>query len=75
LPPDPLAKLAQTGPGLGDLDAHHLRSYLRVLEENRTVIALVGEDGNKRREIADLLKGYGATYINSYGMFSIEGLA
>ncbi|HET9377220.1 MAG TPA: hypothetical protein VFO40_19750 [Chthoniobacterales bacterium] len=70
-----LVKLAQIGPVLGDLDAHHLRNYLRALEENRTVIAVVGEDGNKRREIAGLLKGYGAAYINSYGMFSIEGLA
>jgi hypothetical protein len=69
-----LAKLAQIGPAFGDLDAHHLRNYLKALEENRIVIAVVGEDGNKRREIADLLKRFGATYINSYGMFSMEGL-
>jgi hypothetical protein len=70
-----LGKLARVGPDLGDLDAHHLRNYLKALEEDRTVIAVVGEAGNKRREIAGLLKGYGAAYINSYGMFSIEGLA
>ena len=45
-----------------------------ALEENRTVIAVFGEDGNKRREIADLLKRLSATYINSYGMFSYRGL-
>ena len=70
-----LAKLARIGPGFGDLDTHHLRNYVKALEENRTVIAVVGEDGNKRREIAVLLKRFGATYINSYAMFSIEGLA
>ena len=69
-----LAKLAQIGPDFGDLDAHYLRNYVKALEENRAVIAVVGEDGNKRREIADLLKRFGAAYINSYGMFSIEGL-
>jgi hypothetical protein len=69
-----LSKLARIGPDFGDLDAHHLRNYLRALESDRTVIAVVGEDGKKRREIADLLKRFGATYINSYGMFSIEGL-
>jgi hypothetical protein len=69
-----LAKLAQIGPEFGDLDAHYLRNYLRALENNRTVIAVVSNDGKKRREIADLLKRFGATYINSYGTFSIEGL-
>jgi hypothetical protein len=38
------------------------------------VIAVVAEPGSKRREVADLLKRYGGTYINSYGMFSIEAL-
>jgi hypothetical protein len=36
--------------------------------------SLVAETGEKRREIAELLKRYGASYINSYGMFSIEAL-
>ena len=69
-----LTKLAQIGPSLGDLDAHHLRNYAKALEENRTVISVVAETEEKRREIADLLKRYGASYINSYGMFSIEAL-
>ena len=69
-----LAKLAQIGPSFGDLDAHHLRNYAKALEENRTVISVVAEIGEKRREIANLLKRYGASYINSYGLFSIEAL-
>jgi hypothetical protein len=69
-----LAKLAQIGPSFGDLDAHHLRNYAKVLEMGRTVIAVCAEPGSKRREVADLLKRYGASYINSYGMFSIEAL-
>jgi hypothetical protein len=69
-----LTKLAQIGPSFGDLDAHHPRNYAKALEENRTVISVVAETGEKRREIADLLKRYGASYINSYGMFSIEAL-
>jgi hypothetical protein len=36
--------------------------------------SLVAETGEKRREIAELLKRYSASYINSYGMFSIEAL-
>lgn len=40
-----LSKLARIGPDFGDLDAHHLRNYLRALESDRTVIAVVGEDG------------------------------
>jgi hypothetical protein len=69
-----LTKLAQIGPSFGDLDVHHLRNYAKALEENRTVISVVAETGEKRREIAELLKRYGASYINSYGMFSIEAL-
>jgi len=69
-----LAKLAQIGPSFGDLDAHHLRNYAKALEENRTVISVAAETGEKHREIADLLKRYGASYINSYGRFSIEAL-
>jgi hypothetical protein len=69
-----LAKLTQIGPSFGDLDAHHLRNYSRALEEARTVISVVAETGEERREIADLLKRYGASCINSYGMFSIEAL-
>jgi hypothetical protein len=38
------------------------------------VIAVAAKLGDKRREIADLLKQHGAKFINSYGMFSIEGL-
>jgi hypothetical protein len=69
-----LTKLAQIGPSFGDLDAHHLRNYAKALEENRTVISVVARTGEERREIAELLKRYGASYINSYGMFSIETL-
>jgi hypothetical protein len=69
-----LAKLAQIGPSFGDLDAHHVRNYSKALEEDRTVISVVAETGEKRQEIADLLKRYGASYINSFGMFSIEAL-
>jgi hypothetical protein len=68
------AKLAQIGPSFGDLDAHNLRNYAKALQTGRTVMAVVAEPGSKRREIADLLKRQGAMYINSYGMFSIEGL-
>jgi hypothetical protein len=67
-----LTELAQIGPSFGDLDAHHLKNYARTLEENRTVISVVAEPGEKRRKIADLLKHYGASYINSYGLFSID---
>ena len=69
-----LAKLAQIGPSLGDLDAHHLRNYAKALEMGRTVIAISAEPGSKRREVAGLLKRHGASYINSYGLFSIEAL-
>ena len=60
------AKLAQIGPSFGDLDAHNLRNYAKALQSDRTVMAVVAEPGSKRREIADLLKRQGATYINSY---------
>lgn len=69
-----LAKLAQIGPGLGDLDAGNMKDYAAALQHNETVIAVVATLGSKRREIADLLKRHGAKFINSYGMFSIEGL-
>ena len=69
-----LAKLAQIGPGLGDLDAGNMKDYAEALRHNETVIAVVATLGSKRREIANLLKHYGAKFINSYGMFSIEGL-
>jgi hypothetical protein len=69
-----LAQFAQIGPNLGDLDAHHLTSDAKALQEGRTVIAVAAMEGEKRRQIAELLKRFGATYINSYGMFSIEGL-
>jgi hypothetical protein len=49
-----LAQLAHIGPSVSDLDAH-LRNYIRALQSNRTVIAVVGDDGNKRREIANLV--------------------
>ena len=69
-----LTKLAQIGPGFGDLDAGNLTKYADALQHGQTVIAVVATLGSKRREIADLLKRHGATFINSYGMFSIEGL-
>jgi hypothetical protein len=69
-----LTKLAQVGPGFGDLDAGNLKDYAEALRNNETVIAVVATLGSKRREIADLLKQHGAKFINSYGMFSIEGL-
>ena len=69
-----LAKLAQIGPEFGDLDAGHMKDYAAALQHNETVIAVVATTGRKRREIADLLKQHGATFVNSYGMFSIEGL-
>ena len=69
-----LAKLAQIGPGLGDLDAGNTKDYAAALQHNETVIAVVATLGSKRREIAELLKQHGAKFINSYGMFSIEGL-
>jgi hypothetical protein len=69
-----LAKLAQIGPGFGDLDAGNMKDYAEALRHNETVIAVVARLGSKRREIADLLKQHGAKLINSYGMFSIEGL-
>jgi hypothetical protein len=68
------AKLAQLGPDFGDLDAGNLKDYAVALRNNEIVIAVVATFGSKRREIADLLKKHGATSINSYGMFSIEGL-
>jgi hypothetical protein len=43
-------------------------------DQGDTVIAVVATHASKRREIADLLKRHGATFINSYGLFSIEGL-
>ena len=69
-----LAKLAQMGPGFGDLDAGNMKDYAQALRQNETVIAVVAKLGSKRREIAELLKQHGAKFINSYGMFSIEGL-
>jgi hypothetical protein len=69
-----LAKLAQIGPEFGDLDVGNMKDYAEALRNNNTVIAVVATHASKRREIADLLKRHGATFINSYGMFSIEGL-
>ena len=69
-----LTKLAQIGPGFGDLDAGNLKDYAEASRNNETVIAVSAKLGEKRREIADLLKQYNAKFINSYGMFSIEGL-
>ena len=69
-----LAKLAQIGPGFGDLDAGHMKDYAEALRHNEIVIAVVATLGSKRREIADLLKQHGAKFINSYGLFSIEAL-
>jgi hypothetical protein len=69
-----LTKRAQIGPGFGDLDAGNLKDYAEALRNNETVIAVSAKLGEERREIADLLKQHGAKFINSYGMFSIEGL-
>jgi hypothetical protein len=69
-----LAKLAQIGPEFGDLDAGHMKEYAEALRRHNRVIAVVATLGSKRREIADLLKPHGAKLINSYGLFSIEGL-
>jgi hypothetical protein len=69
-----LTKLARIGSGFGDLDAGNMKGYAEALRHNETVIAVVATLASKRREIADLLKEYGAKLINSYGMFSIEGL-
>jgi hypothetical protein len=68
------AKVAQIGPGFGDLDAANMKDYAEALRHSETVIAVVATLGSKRCEIADLLKQHGAKFINSYGMFSIEGL-
>jgi hypothetical protein len=69
-----LAKLAQIGPEFGDLDAGNLKDYAKALRNNETVVAVSATPGSKRRETADLLKQRGAKLINSYGLFSIEGL-
>ena len=69
-----LAKLAQIGPGFGDLDDGNMKDYAEALRHNEMVIAVVAKLGSKRREIADLLKQHGAKFVNSYGLFSIEGL-
>lgn len=68
------AKLAQIGVEFGDLDAGNLKDYAGALRNNETVIAVAATPGSKRREIADLLKQHGAKFVNSYGLFSIEGL-
>ena len=54
--------------------AGNLKDYAQALRNNETVIAVSAKLGEKRREIADLLKPYSAKFINSYGVFSIEGL-
>jgi hypothetical protein len=69
-----LAKLAQIGPEFGDLDAGNMKDYAEALRHNNVVIAVVATRGSKRRAVADLLKQHGASLINSYGLFSIEGL-
>ena len=69
-----LARLAKIGPNFGDLDEKYMRSYAGALRAGSTVIAVVAEPGDKRREVADLLKRFGASHVNSYGMFSIEAL-
>ncbi|HEX6566306.1 MAG TPA: hypothetical protein VF020_18590 [Chthoniobacterales bacterium] len=69
-----LTKLAQIGPGFGDLDAGNMKDYAEALRRDESVIAVVATLGSKRREIAELLKQHGAKFINSYGMFTIEGL-
>jgi hypothetical protein len=68
------ANLTHIGPDFGDLDAGHLKDYAEALRNGDTVIAVSAKLGNKRREIAELLKSHGGKLINSYGLFSIEGL-
>jgi hypothetical protein len=68
------AKLTHIGPDFGDLDAGHLKDYAEALRTGEVVIAISEKLGDKRREIAALLKRHGAKLINSYGLFSIEGL-
>jgi hypothetical protein len=68
------AKLTHLGPDFGDLDAGHLKDYAEALRQGETMIAVTAKLGDKRREIAELLKSHGAKLINSYGLFSIEGL-
>jgi hypothetical protein len=68
------AKLTLIGPDFGDLDAGRLKDYAEALRNGETVIAVTAKLGNKRREIAELLKSHGAKLINSYGLFSVEGL-
>ena len=69
-----LARLAKIGPNFGDLDEKYMRSYAGALHAGSTVVAVVAEPGDKRREVADLLKRFGASHVNSYGMFTIEAL-
>jgi hypothetical protein len=69
-----LARLAKIGPDFGDLDEKYLKGYADALRAGSTVIAVVAEPGSKRREVADLLKRFGASHVNSYGMFIIEAL-
>jgi hypothetical protein len=57
----------------GDLKSP-MKDSAEALRHNNAVIAVVATLGSKRREIAELLKRHGANFINSYGMFSIEGL-
>jgi hypothetical protein len=68
------AKLTHIGPDFGDLDAGHLKEYAEALGTGDTVIAVSAKSGDRRREIAELLKSHEAKLINSYGLFSIEGL-
>jgi len=69
-----VARLAKIGPNFDDLDEEYLRSYADALHAGSTVIAVVAEPGDKRREVADLLKRFGANHVNSYGRFTIEAL-
>ena len=51
-----------------------MKDYAAALRNHETVTAVVATLGSKRHEIADLLNQNDAKFINSYGMFSIEGL-
>jgi hypothetical protein len=48
------------GAGFGDLDAGHLKDYAEALRTGETVIAVTEKLGDKRREIAELLKSHRA---------------
>jgi hypothetical protein len=51
-----------------------VNQVVAILPSEADLKTVIAELGSKRREIAVLLKQHGATFVNSYGWFSIEGL-